>query len=425
MRLAFLVLVSALLLAVPAAAQTTGPTGPLNPLPPGASTVGSAEVTQGTATVRGRVSPNGGETRVQFEYGTSTGYGLTTATQTLPADASGTDVEAALTRLTAATTYHFRVVATNAAGVSRGGDRTFRTASPPAAPSRPAVASVAAKDLAFDAATLQARVDPNRQETSYVFEYGTSTRYGTRTGAVGVGAGDTGVPVSARVGGLAANKKYFFRLRATNASGTTVGGSRSFTTAKVALGLTARASTTIVRYSRPLVITGTVTGTDRNRVPVQLERRNFPFATGFTAVGNQLLTDANGLVTFPIAPFTLATQFRLLAPSRGGLASNVAGVRVRALVRLRVRRLSGGRLRLSGTVAPANARGRVSIQRRGSSGRYAAVKRVTLRSTKGVARFTTVVRTRATPSVYRAATRLSGGELVDGRSPIIRVRGGR
>ena len=76
----------------------------INPLPPAASSEASSDITLTAATVRGRVSANGGETRVQFEYGTSTSYGLTTSTQTLPAGASAVDVQARLERLTPATT---------------------------------------------------------------------------------------------------------------------------------------------------------------------------------------------------------------------------------------------------------------------------------------------------------------------------------
>lgn len=101
---------------------------------------------------------------MQFQYGTSTNYGLTSATQTLPAGASAVDVQARLERLTPATTYDYRVVAANAAGVARGANRTFRTAS---SPSRPGVASEPAGAVTLDAATLSARVDPNRQATTF------------------------------------------------------------------------------------------------------------------------------------------------------------------------------------------------------------------------------------------------------------------
>ncbi len=378
MRPALLAVLALLLCAPAATAQTTGPTGPtvVNPAPPSATTGTATDVGQTTATVRGTVDPNGAATSVRFEYGTTTSYGLTTPEQTLPAGASPDEVEARLERLTVSTTYHVRVVATNAAGVARGADRTFRTAS---APSRPSVASEPARDLATDAATLAARVDPNRQAATYVFEYGTTTRYGTTTPAGSAGSGDAGVRVTTRIGGLLPNTTYNFRVRATNASGTTLGARRTFRTAKVPLGLSAVASPSVVRYTRTLTITGTVTGTDRRGVPVTLERRNFPFDAGFTAFGAQLLTDSSGVMRFLVPPFTLGSQFRLVAPSRGGLTSNVTTVGVRALVTLRARRLRGGRVRLSGSVAPENAAGLVSIQLRGSTGRYATVRRTALR----------------------------------------------
>lgn len=106
----------ALLVAAPAAAaQTTDPAG--NPLPPTATTEPTTDTGQAAATVRGRVTANGSATRVQFQYGTSTSYGQTSATQTLPASATTADVQARLERLTPSTTYHVRVVATNDAGV--------------------------------------------------------------------------------------------------------------------------------------------------------------------------------------------------------------------------------------------------------------------------------------------------------------------
>ncbi len=423
MRSVLLVLL-ALTLAGPAgaAAQTTGPTGPTNPMPPTASTEASADLSQTAATVRARVNPNGAETRVQFQYGTTTSYGLTSPIETLPAGAITTDVQRRLERLTPATTYHYRAVATNDAGITRGTDRTFRTASPP---SRPGVATDTAKDVGVDAATLQARVDPNRQTTAYAFEYGTSTRYSTSTPAGGAGNGDAGVRVEARVTGLRVNTTYHFRIRATNPSGSVTGSDRTFRTGKVPLGLSAAASPQIVRYTRTLTVTGTVTGTDLRGVPITLQRRSSPFDAGFRSFGGQLLTDGAGVVRFLVPPFTLASQFRLVAPSRGGLTSNVATVQVRALVKLRAQRLRGGRVRLFGTVAPANAAGLVSIQRRTTDGRYAAVRRVRLRHAEGGRRFSAILRARSRTTTYRAATRLTGGALVDGRSPIIRFRGGR
>lgn len=417
------VLLASLLLAAPAAAQTTGPSGATGPaapaiVPPTATTDGATDVSRDAATAKGRVNPGNGASTVHFEYGTSTGYGLRTPDQTVPAGSTPVAVSARLSRLTTATTYHVRVVATNAAGVARGADRTFKTAS---APARPGVVSEAARDITPDAATLAGRIDPNKQVTTYVFQWGTTTRYGRTTPTAGAGAGDTGTRVTARLTGLTPDTTYAYRIRATNAAGTTTGPNRTFRTAKLPLGLRATASPSPVRYGRTLTITGTVTGSGVGNVPVTLERRNFPFEVGFTPFGAQQRTSSSGVVTFAVPPFTLASQFRLVAPTRGGVVSNVAEVQVRAAVILRVRRISRGRLRLTGTVTPANAAGRVSLQRKGADGRYVLLKRVRLVQAGGVRRFKATLRQRRTTTTYRAATRLTGVGVLDGRSSTIRL----
>ena len=73
-RRLLLVLLAAAVVAVPASAQTT------NPLPPIATTSAATNVTLTTATVPGTVDANGSPTTWYVEYGTTTSYGLTTAT---------------------------------------------------------------------------------------------------------------------------------------------------------------------------------------------------------------------------------------------------------------------------------------------------------------------------------------------------------
>jgi hypothetical protein len=80
-----------------------------------------------TATVVGTVNPRGLETTFHFEYGPTDAYGNAT-----PAVSAGTGhverpARADLTSLTAGTTYHYRLVATNDAGTSNGQDRQFAT----------------------------------------------------------------------------------------------------------------------------------------------------------------------------------------------------------------------------------------------------------------------------------------------------------
>ena len=86
-----------------------------------------------------------------------------------------------VTGLTSDTTYHVRVVATNAAGVTPRADRTFRTL----APARAAGVSTSSATHRARAtrALLRGSLDPRGQETTYRFEYGTTTKYGSATPA--------------------------------------------------------------------------------------------------------------------------------------------------------------------------------------------------------------------------------------------------
>jgi hypothetical protein len=88
------------------------------------------------ATLKGAVNPNGKDTHYYFQYGETTSYGLSTPAPPGTDADSGTSevsVSATATGLTGdATTYHYRLVATNAGGTTYGSDQSFQTASRPA-----------------------------------------------------------------------------------------------------------------------------------------------------------------------------------------------------------------------------------------------------------------------------------------------------
>jgi len=93
-------------------------------------TTGSAStVTSTSATLNGAVNPNGSTTTYYFEYGTTASYGATTTSTSAGSGTSDVSVDASITGLTAKTTYHYRVVATNTSGTSQGADATFVTSS--------------------------------------------------------------------------------------------------------------------------------------------------------------------------------------------------------------------------------------------------------------------------------------------------------
>ena len=109
--------------------------GSTPPGPAPAAVTGSASgVTTTTATLNGTVNPEGAATTYQFQYGTSTSYGsVAPASAASAGSGSGANgVSVGLTGLSAGTTYDYRLVATNAAGTTTGGNQTFTTpATPP------------------------------------------------------------------------------------------------------------------------------------------------------------------------------------------------------------------------------------------------------------------------------------------------------
>ncbi|HUB75530.1 MAG TPA: hypothetical protein VL977_00670, partial [Solirubrobacteraceae bacterium] len=80
------------------------------------------------------------------------------------------------------------------------------------------------------ATTLTGSVDPDGADTSYYFEYGTSSAYGSATPSQDAGSGSSPVAVSATLSGLAAGTTYDYRLVAVSSQGPAYGQQASFTT---------------------------------------------------------------------------------------------------------------------------------------------------------------------------------------------------
>jgi hypothetical protein len=99
-----------------------------------------------------------------------------------------------------------------------------------AAASAPTVTTSSPSDLSQSSATLSGTVNPNGQSTTYFFQYGTTTAYGTQTGPANVGSGSTPVGVHQSIFGLTPNTTYHYRLVATSSAGTTNGTDQTFTT---------------------------------------------------------------------------------------------------------------------------------------------------------------------------------------------------
>jgi WD40-like Beta Propeller Repeat len=97
--------------------------------PPVVAEESVSNVAGSSATLEARIDPEGSETTYRFEYGTSQAYGesIPTPEGSAGPGTSAVGVQAHPQDLKSHTTYHYRVLATNAAETVTGSDQTFTT----------------------------------------------------------------------------------------------------------------------------------------------------------------------------------------------------------------------------------------------------------------------------------------------------------
>ena len=195
-------------------------------LSPAVETLAASSIGEKGATLNGKVNPGGAETKAYFEYGTTTSYGSKTAEVNVGSGTTTLEHSQGISGLSANTTYHYRIAATNSAGSAQGVDKTFTTIGPPA------VSTIGVgTESSGEAATLKATVDPNGQSTTYQFEYGTeSGKYPNVVPipAASAGSGFEPSAVEYKITGLTKGTYYYWRVSASNASGKTESEERVF-----------------------------------------------------------------------------------------------------------------------------------------------------------------------------------------------------
>lgn len=192
-------------------------------------TVGQAQsVTRTTATLPGTVNPEGLATTYHYQYGTSTSYGGNAPS--LQGKSAGFEPGAVpatigISGLTPATTYHYRLVATNADGTTESPDQTFTTAPP----TPPEATTGEATNITLTTATVTGTINPQGLETSYELDLGTDTTYGTSIYGE-AGAASTPTEITVNLQDLAPGSTYHYRIVGINSDGRTYGTDRTFTT---------------------------------------------------------------------------------------------------------------------------------------------------------------------------------------------------
>lgn len=197
-------------------------------LPITVTTLAATGVGETSATLNGTINAGNTTMTIVFQYGLDTSYG--TGVSAIPGQVTGstdTPVNQTINGLNANTTYHYRVVGTNAEdGAYYGGDMTFTTA-----PLPPSVVTNTPSNITTTGATLNGTVNANNNTTTVTFEYGQTMAYGQTVSAVpGSVNGSTGTAVSATLSSLAPDTIYHFRVVGQNAVGTANGGDLAFRT---------------------------------------------------------------------------------------------------------------------------------------------------------------------------------------------------
>jgi hypothetical protein len=299
---------------------------------------------------------------------------------------------------------------------------TAAAAVPAAAASSPGATTGAAKAVSYSGAILTGTVSPHGHQTYYYFQYGVTRAYGSQTALTSAGSGTAPLAVSVPVTGLSPLTQYHYRLVAAGAAGVVAEGSdHTFVTTAVPLSLQILAAPNPVPFGGTVVVQGTLSGTGNASREVILQADPFGSPAGFQQVGNPELTTATGSFSFPVLGLASTTAFRVVTAMQPQVSSPVATALVAAVVDAHIgRSRKPGRLRVYGTVTPAENGMRVGILRE-VRGRGILVGGAIL-APDGPSRsaFSRTIPSR--PGVYRVLVVVTGGAQISayGRPLLVR-----
>jgi hypothetical protein len=212
------------------------------PPAPAVVTTAATSITINGGTLNGTVNAQGGSATTSFEWGLTTAYGNTIAGTPITVTGSTiTPVNASISGLQPYTTYHYRIVATNAGGTTYGMDMTFTTLAV-----APTVITNVASGVSTTTAQLNGTVTAINAPTTVSFQWGLTTAYGnTITATPSTVTGNVATAVLASLTGLTINTTYHYRCVGINAGGTTYGLDQQFTTNCVAPVITIAGPATV------------------------------------------------------------------------------------------------------------------------------------------------------------------------------------
>jgi hypothetical protein len=264
------------------------------------------------------------------------------------------------------------------------------TLTPSALAAAPTATTGAATNVTSTTATVNGSVNSGKEQTTYHFEYGTTTAYGTSTPTASAGKANKTSNVSADLATLAPSTTYHYRLVATNPSGTVAGADMTFTT--LAEGqtppggnaVTIAANPASIAFGKATALTGQVVGPNNAGVKLTLQSRPVSPAGAQFAVAATGTTDAAGNYSFGVVPL-VNTDYQVVAKTKPDATSPVQRVKVRWALTLKLSDATpkrGARVRFSGRVRPADNGASALIQRRTKTGKFRTVATALLKPSK-------------------------------------------
>jgi len=285
----------------------------------------ASAVSATTVRLNGSLAPNGVDAMYYFEYGVDAGAyeAMIPVPPGVDAGTASEDVAsvATISGLTPNAGYHFRLVATNAFGVTYGEDRSFRTSLALPVNSEPLSILEAGRSSALISGAV---IDPEHAPTTYHLAYIDEAGYeaailaastdsevaanpyasGDRTISLDAGSGyGRQVLAPIRLRGLLSNTTYHYALVATSPAGTAIGPDGTLTTA---LG------------TPPVLATGTATVVSPNEANVYatVDTRGLATSYGFEVSTSTDYGPPTGLgsVSPGTGPTTVMLQLTGLQP---------------------------------------------------------------------------------------------------------------
>jgi hypothetical protein len=182
-------------------------------------------LTATSATIGGKVNPNGLPTAWEVEYRRAGAVNWErTGDRSAGEGTNPVEVAEQLVGLSPGEEYEARLRASSEDGTIQSSIIGFTT--DPRAPRITAQSAIAGTTEA----TLRARINPGGEETTYHFRYGPTASYGQSTAEGTIPVGTGGVNVSAQITGLTPGATYHFRVVAENEEGADSGADETFTT---------------------------------------------------------------------------------------------------------------------------------------------------------------------------------------------------